>query len=481
MSQSDDFERLRRDFLDREYRDAYAQDFLYTSIAAQIMTLREQRGLTQKQLAERIGSSQPHVSRIERYEDSGNANWSLETLRRIAAALDLRLRVSFESFGSLVSDSVSFSRESLQRSTFEQDEVFRPLLSPSEEGVLHLEPVERLQEQFRTWLAGDGSVLQLGRWLAGYDLPATGDEEPPFRWLLRAIPLGGERFAVIAELARRIRELLLQFWNFTVGPDPEEYRYNLLQIAAGLQNPHQLQEPLFSIFSTLRDGAHASDELRDALTGALIRNQEGDLLRQEWVKFLDAGSHPILPGDEYTGFAGIRSMAWTRSGQRVPDVDAIGMALKVIAAKLESEAVREQRFADLCRDLHEMYRDAPGFSYNLILQSKAWDWPPWAADQLPEYFAVMTDEKDGVIEGVLALKPQQPIIFTYAPKEQLGTLQLGRHKHRMPNVSQTIVMNRLLQKASVELGERGRRAYAEVAQHLRSSGIGIGGRLPNLV
>lgn len=55
-----------------------------------IIKERIKRGWSQTQLAEAIGSRQPVISRLER----GDANPSLQTLRRIAKALDLSLKVS---------------------------------------------------------------------------------------------------------------------------------------------------------------------------------------------------------------------------------------------------------------------------------------------------------------------------------------------------------------------------------------------------
>ena len=53
-------------------------------VIVQIIELREKAGLTQAQLAKRIGVSQPYIARIENDEAS---NLSLETLLKIAAAL----------------------------------------------------------------------------------------------------------------------------------------------------------------------------------------------------------------------------------------------------------------------------------------------------------------------------------------------------------------------------------------------------------
>jgi ribosome-binding protein aMBF1 (putative translation factor) len=58
------------------------------SIAGQITELRERRGLTQEELAERTGIDQGDISRIER----GSANPTERTLNRIADALGADLR-----------------------------------------------------------------------------------------------------------------------------------------------------------------------------------------------------------------------------------------------------------------------------------------------------------------------------------------------------------------------------------------------------
>lgn len=106
-------EELRRDLLaDQDFRQAYAESFLNTFVAAQIKALREMRGMTQADLAEAIGTKQAGVSRLENVNYSA---WKTETLRKIARALKVRLRISFETFGTLIDEVKAFSRESLQR------------------------------------------------------------------------------------------------------------------------------------------------------------------------------------------------------------------------------------------------------------------------------------------------------------------------------------------------------------------------------
>src|SRR5207245_6518250 len=64
----------------------------FREIAWLLIKYRMDNGLTQQQLAERVGTSHSQISRIE----SGRHRTSLETLERIAHALDLRLIVGFE-------------------------------------------------------------------------------------------------------------------------------------------------------------------------------------------------------------------------------------------------------------------------------------------------------------------------------------------------------------------------------------------------
>jgi DNA-binding XRE family transcriptional regulator len=66
------------------------QECQKAEIAAEIYRLREDAGLTQKQLAKQIGTTQSVVSRLE---DADYRGHSLEMLRRIAAALHCRVEI----------------------------------------------------------------------------------------------------------------------------------------------------------------------------------------------------------------------------------------------------------------------------------------------------------------------------------------------------------------------------------------------------
>lgn len=71
------------------------------NIAEQIYTLRTQLGLSQKQLADLVGTTQSVISRLEDADYEGH---SLAMLRKIGAALHQRVQVQF------VPDSADYAR-----------------------------------------------------------------------------------------------------------------------------------------------------------------------------------------------------------------------------------------------------------------------------------------------------------------------------------------------------------------------------------
>jgi ribosome-binding protein aMBF1 (putative translation factor) len=71
----------------REY-DALGEEF---ALASALIGARAHAGLTQEELAERMGTSQSAIARLE----SGRSRPSTTTLAKLAAATGTKLRVSF--------------------------------------------------------------------------------------------------------------------------------------------------------------------------------------------------------------------------------------------------------------------------------------------------------------------------------------------------------------------------------------------------
>jgi ribosome-binding protein aMBF1 (putative translation factor) len=78
------------------YRKEQARLAPYEEIARLVIKHRMNLGLTQAELAERMGTSHSAISRIE----SGQHPTTVATLQRLAEALDLRFVVGFESGSS---------------------------------------------------------------------------------------------------------------------------------------------------------------------------------------------------------------------------------------------------------------------------------------------------------------------------------------------------------------------------------------------
>ena len=108
---------------DPDFRHPYADEILTLFVCSQIKVLREQREMSQAALAEALGTTQSAVSR---FESTDYAAWSVDTLRRIARAFDVRLRITFEGFGSLWRDVGGITKEALERPKIEEDLEFSP-------------------------------------------------------------------------------------------------------------------------------------------------------------------------------------------------------------------------------------------------------------------------------------------------------------------------------------------------------------------
>ena len=82
----------RRSDASPAYRAQQAEREAYREIAWLLIKYRMDKGLSQRQLADLVNTSNTQISRIE----SGRHRTNLDTLTRIAHALDLKLVLGFE-------------------------------------------------------------------------------------------------------------------------------------------------------------------------------------------------------------------------------------------------------------------------------------------------------------------------------------------------------------------------------------------------
>jgi transcriptional regulator with XRE-family HTH domain len=105
---------------DKDYRDAYVEEKVATSLPFQIRALREQPGRdwSQAELGKRAGMRQNAISRLE---DAESGTPSINTLLRLARAFDVALLVKFVPFSKLLSEFADLSSEALSAFSFEEE------------------------------------------------------------------------------------------------------------------------------------------------------------------------------------------------------------------------------------------------------------------------------------------------------------------------------------------------------------------------
>ena len=86
-------EHIREKMKDPEFRKAWHDLDTEFELLESMIKAREKAGVTQEELAKKIGTKQPALSRLER---GGFRKATVETLNKIAKALDTRLIIKFQ-------------------------------------------------------------------------------------------------------------------------------------------------------------------------------------------------------------------------------------------------------------------------------------------------------------------------------------------------------------------------------------------------
>jgi ribosome-binding protein aMBF1 (putative translation factor) len=86
-------EHIREKMKDPAFKEAWHALDAEFELLDSMIKAREEAGLTQEELARKIGTKQPALSRLE---TGGFKKATVETLNKIAAALDSRLVIKFQ-------------------------------------------------------------------------------------------------------------------------------------------------------------------------------------------------------------------------------------------------------------------------------------------------------------------------------------------------------------------------------------------------
>jgi len=109
---------IRAEWADLEYRQAYLEASIEQGLAWQIRANRKQRGWSQEDLANKIGTGQSAVSRLE---DPAYGGHSMATLVSIAHAFDCALIVKFAPYSELGRLSEDLSPKALYAPSFTEE------------------------------------------------------------------------------------------------------------------------------------------------------------------------------------------------------------------------------------------------------------------------------------------------------------------------------------------------------------------------
>lgn len=99
---------IREDMNDPGFADDFAEASEAWDLVIKLVRLRQEKGLTQAQLAEMVGTKQQNIARIENPAYSGH---SLGLLRRVARALGMVVRVQFVTAEQVVAEELGEDRK----------------------------------------------------------------------------------------------------------------------------------------------------------------------------------------------------------------------------------------------------------------------------------------------------------------------------------------------------------------------------------
>lgn len=111
----------------KDYREAFVASQISTGIPFQIRALRKAQNWSQEKLAEITQMLQPRICAMEQ---GGYGDFTLNTLKKLAAAFDVGLVVRFAPFGEMVNWADAFSPDTFSVPSSKED----PVLCERERG-----------------------------------------------------------------------------------------------------------------------------------------------------------------------------------------------------------------------------------------------------------------------------------------------------------------------------------------------------------
>jgi hypothetical protein len=251
------------------------------------------------------------------------------------------------------------------------------------------ELTREMADRLKAWLDGPGGSGPLVEWLQGYDLPPVGYADEPYLWLLRGIRAIGPELSSKQDgqtydhlFCKQVAGLLDDRPDRDrPGDNPERVLYNLFRLCAGLRCPACLAEGLRAILEAKQlSGSWFGVDLRSTLRSALVENQRLQWLRTTWLAMI-RGESGFLPGDEFTGMAGLLKMPESEAARGQPAVEAICAGLSALVQRLEKEDDENPRarLVEMIEEVRRAFPDYDRWDRDFMIEgADKSQWPKWA-------------------------------------------------------------------------------------------------------
>lgn len=162
MTIDQELEEIRERLKNKEHREAFVSASVDQTIPFQVkaMRLAKHRNWTQEDLALRAGMKQERISTCE---NPNYGNFSLRTLKQLAAAFDVALIVRFAPFSELVEWEVNMSSSSLEVPSFDDEPYFKEGATEGD-GLSSLLIDEYTSKNRRQYLGGPSAIERVMEW-----------------------------------------------------------------------------------------------------------------------------------------------------------------------------------------------------------------------------------------------------------------------------------------------------------------------------
>ena len=136
---------------DKEYRDEFVAEHIFSRLPLKVRTLRKARDLTQQELADRAIVAKEWISQVE---NPNYGRFTLKTLLKIAAALDVALHVDFVPYSTVVNDALRLSMESFHVPSADADVGLLEKAEPA-----NVTSIDDIRERFSVQPTGDDCAV----------------------------------------------------------------------------------------------------------------------------------------------------------------------------------------------------------------------------------------------------------------------------------------------------------------------------------